>query len=49
MFLEQAEGFSLPSARRSGLGGLHQLEDGKKACYYPAVCLETGEAQWMEL
>ena len=22
---------------------------GEKASYYPAVCLETGEVEWMEL
>ena len=35
--------------RGASLGGLQQSEAGEKANYYSAVCLETGEVEWMEL
>ena len=28
---------------------LRSSRRGEKACYYSAVCLETGEVEWMEL
>ena len=34
---------------RAGLSGLDQPRYGEKVSYYPAVCLETGEVEWMEL
>ena len=30
-------------------GGVHQSQLREKASYYSAVCLETGEVEWMEL
>ena len=34
---------------RASLGGLQQPALRRKASYYSAVCLETGEVEWMEL
>ena len=35
--------------RRTSIGGLGQPRRGEKASYYSAVCLDTGEVEWMEL
>ena len=34
---------------RCGTGGVTSPRYGEKAIYYSAVCLETGEVEWMEL
>ena len=35
--------------RGAGAGEFDEPPRGEKARYYSAVCLETGEAEWMEL
>ena len=46
---ESVRGSDRPAFINCSKSGLDQPRYGEKVSYYPAVCLETGEVEWMEL